>query len=169
MAYTDGSCINNGTVEARAGSGVWYGPDDPGNAAIRVPGEKQTNQIAKLLAILHVVKNTHGEKQLKICSDSQSRDSRNALFCTSATLPRGSTKKKVVKKSHSPPHPLPGSCTGNQCPLKSALANAKSLENICSQKLNQGFSPSTMMETLSRWAPGNVFGKTKTRTMKRGD
>ena len=27
--YTDGACSNNGNDGARAGSGVWYGPDDP--------------------------------------------------------------------------------------------------------------------------------------------
>ncbi|KAF9780845.1 hypothetical protein BJ322DRAFT_1011739, partial [Thelephora terrestris] len=51
--YTDGSCIGNGTAEARAGSGVWYAPQDPRNASIRVPGKAQSNQVGELLAILH--------------------------------------------------------------------------------------------------------------------
>jgi ribonuclease HI len=29
VVYTDGSCINNSTDEAKAGCGVWYGPLDP--------------------------------------------------------------------------------------------------------------------------------------------
>ena len=28
VVYTDGSCTGNGTAEARAGSGIWFGPDD---------------------------------------------------------------------------------------------------------------------------------------------
>ena len=34
VVYTDGSCIDNGTDEAWAGSGVWYGDNDPRNAAL---------------------------------------------------------------------------------------------------------------------------------------
>jgi len=71
IIYTDGSCTNNGTADARAGSGIWYGNEDPRNMAIRVPGEKQSNQIAELLAILHATKNTPGNQDLKICSDSR--------------------------------------------------------------------------------------------------
>ena len=69
--YTDGSCINNGTEEAKAGSGVWYGNNDPRNATIRVPGKKQTNQVGELMAILHVVRNTPGNQPLRIMSDSK--------------------------------------------------------------------------------------------------
>ena len=34
MVYTDGSCVNNGTEEARAGSGIWYGNNNPRNTTI---------------------------------------------------------------------------------------------------------------------------------------
>ena len=71
IVYTDGSCINNGSEEAKAGSGIWYGPNDPRNTAIRVPGKKQSNQIGELLAILHAIKNTPGNQTLRICSDSK--------------------------------------------------------------------------------------------------
>lgn len=71
VVYTDGSCIHNGTADARAGSGIWFGTDDPRNAAIRVPGDKQTNQVGELLAILHVVKSIPSDRPLKICSDSK--------------------------------------------------------------------------------------------------
>lgn len=29
VVHTDGACPNNGKHGARAGVGVWYGPDDP--------------------------------------------------------------------------------------------------------------------------------------------
>ena len=71
IVYTDGSCTGNGTVEARAGSGVWFGKNDERNAAIRVPGKKQSNQIGELLAILHAVKTAPGNVPLRIKSDSK--------------------------------------------------------------------------------------------------
>ena len=69
--YTDGSCTGNGSEDARTGSGVWYGHGDPRNAAIRVPGEQQTNQVGELLAILHAVKEAPTNRKLRICSDSR--------------------------------------------------------------------------------------------------
>jgi len=71
VIYTDGSCINNGTADAKAGCGVWYGNEDTRNMAIRVPGKEQSNQIGELLAILHAVQNTPGNQDLRICSDSR--------------------------------------------------------------------------------------------------
>ena len=71
VVYTDGSCAGNGTAEARAGCGVWYGTDDPRNMAIRVPGKKQSNQVGELLAILYAIKSTLGARPLRICSDSR--------------------------------------------------------------------------------------------------
>jgi ribonuclease HI/exonuclease III len=69
--YTDGSCINNGEENAQAGSGIWYGPNDPRNIALRVPGPTQTNQTAELYAILQGVKNTAKQDPLEIISDSK--------------------------------------------------------------------------------------------------
>ena len=34
IVYTDGSCVGNGTDDARAGSGIWYGSNDPRNVAM---------------------------------------------------------------------------------------------------------------------------------------
>ena len=59
------------TAEARAGSGVWFGTDDPRNATIRVPGREQSSQIGELLAILHAVKTAPGNEPLRIRSDSK--------------------------------------------------------------------------------------------------
>ena len=48
--YTDGSCINNGKKTAKAGLGIYFGPDDPRNTHRPIVG-KQTNNIAELSAI----------------------------------------------------------------------------------------------------------------------
>ena len=71
IVYMDGSCINNSTEEARAGSRIWYGNLDPRNTAICVPGKKQSNQVGELMAILHAVKATPGNRPLRIMSDSE--------------------------------------------------------------------------------------------------
>lgn len=48
--YTDGGCLNNGTEDARAGIGVYFGADSDQNLALRLPGPKQSNQRAELMA-----------------------------------------------------------------------------------------------------------------------
>ncbi|RDB23311.1 Transposon TX1 uncharacterized protein [Hypsizygus marmoreus] len=70
QVYTDGSCLKNGDEDARAGSGIWYGPDDGRNSAIRVPGEEQSNQTGEINAILQVAK-VSPMAPLHIISDSQ--------------------------------------------------------------------------------------------------
>ncbi|TFK83414.1 hypothetical protein K466DRAFT_440347, partial [Polyporus arcularius HHB13444] len=49
--YTDGSCIDNGLPDAKAGSGVWFATDDSRNIAERVPGDVQSNQTAEIFAV----------------------------------------------------------------------------------------------------------------------
>ena len=49
--YTDGSCLNNGTSRARAGYGVYFGPNDERNVAAALDGEK-TNNRAEMTAII---------------------------------------------------------------------------------------------------------------------
>ncbi|KAH9054137.1 hypothetical protein EDB87DRAFT_1568642, partial [Lactarius vividus] len=53
--YTDGACFNNGKANARCGSGVWIGPEDPRNDAIRVPGPRQSNQVGEIAAVIAAV------------------------------------------------------------------------------------------------------------------
>ena len=48
IAYTDGSCIGNGTSNARAGVGVYFGPGDDRNISERLEGSNQTNNRAEL-------------------------------------------------------------------------------------------------------------------------
>ena len=68
--YTDGSCSNNGETTARAGSGVWFGDDDPRNTSMRVPGPDQSNQTGELIAILHALRSTPPDRALTIKTDS---------------------------------------------------------------------------------------------------
>lgn len=51
--FTDGACSNNGSPEAKAGIGVYFGDNDPRNVSKRIEG-KQTNNVAELCAIIEV-------------------------------------------------------------------------------------------------------------------
>ena len=53
--YTDGSCIYNGTPRAKAGMGIFFGPNDSRNVSMRVEG-KQSNNTGELSALLHAMK-----------------------------------------------------------------------------------------------------------------
>ncbi|KAF2672447.1 ribonuclease H-like protein, partial [Microthyrium microscopicum] len=74
--WTDGACRANGTANARAGVGVFFGPNDNRNLAEKLPGERQTNQRAELTAI---------KRALDICPMNQScfiwSDSKYAIQC----------------------------------------------------------------------------------------
>ena len=71
VIYTDGSCINNGQEDAQAGSGIWYGENDPRNKALKVSGKTQSNQTSELYAVLQVARTTPKETPLMIKSDSE--------------------------------------------------------------------------------------------------
>ena len=49
--YTDGACSKNGSINAAAGIGIFFGINDPRNISRRIVG-KQTNNIAELTAII---------------------------------------------------------------------------------------------------------------------
>jgi len=49
--YTDGACSKNGTRNASAGIGVFFGENDPRNVSAKLLG-KQTNNLAELTAIV---------------------------------------------------------------------------------------------------------------------
>lgn len=51
--YTDGACFNNGKENARCGSGIWVSPNSQYNAALRIPGNEQSNQIGEVAAVIH--------------------------------------------------------------------------------------------------------------------
>jgi ribonuclease HI len=71
QVFTDGACFNNGKKNARCGSGIWYGPDDERNQAIRVPGEAQSNQIGELTAVIKAISATPPFQPLEISTDSK--------------------------------------------------------------------------------------------------
>lgn len=50
--YTDGACIHNGKTNSIAGYGIYFGENDPRNTFGRILGDKQTNNVAELTAIL---------------------------------------------------------------------------------------------------------------------
>lgn len=56
FVYTDGSCVNNGKPNARAGIGVYFGENDPRNISKIVDGDKHSNNTAELGAFLEVYK-----------------------------------------------------------------------------------------------------------------
>lgn len=68
--YTDGSCLNGGTQNAGTGSRVWFGPNDPKNAAIRVPGQNHSNQIGEVVGALRAIQKTPAFSPLDLLSDS---------------------------------------------------------------------------------------------------
>ena len=47
--YTDGACPNNGKGGARAGVGVWWGPEHPLNYSRRATGEKWAQKADEFL------------------------------------------------------------------------------------------------------------------------
>ncbi|KAJ3899542.1 ribonuclease H-like domain-containing protein, partial [Lentinula edodes] len=67
--YTDGSCINGNTPSARAGLGIYYGPNHPLNLAARVPGPQRNNR-AELYAILATIQCSQPMRPLNILTDS---------------------------------------------------------------------------------------------------
>ncbi|TEB24635.1 ribonuclease H-like protein [Coprinellus micaceus] len=69
--YTDGSCSENGTRNARCGSGLWYETADPRNRAVRIGLGESSNNVGELAAILVAVQTHTDVKQIRIATDSQ--------------------------------------------------------------------------------------------------
>ena len=72
--YTDGACSSNGMPDAKAGFGIYFGPNDPRNVSRQITG-KQTNNTAELIAIIEVYKIIKedieiNKKRIVIVSDS---------------------------------------------------------------------------------------------------
>tara|TARA_Y100000590_G_scaffold468169_1_gene649823 strand:+ start:1650 stop:2342 length:693 start_codon:yes stop_codon:yes gene_type:complete len=74
IVYTDGSCYNNGKRNAKAGIGIYFGPNDRRNISERITG-KQTNNTAELKAIIKTIQLLETEikegKNIMIYSDSK--------------------------------------------------------------------------------------------------
>lgn len=72
FVYCDGSCIHNGMPNAKAGIGIYFGPNDPRNVSESISGN--TNNIAELCAMIRVFDYVKGN--MTIVSDSK-----YALLC----------------------------------------------------------------------------------------
>ena len=73
MVYTDGACPNNGKGGARAGLGVWWNHGHKLNVSSRVKGDKQTNNVGEIQAIVRAIEvaATNDVKKLQINTDSE--------------------------------------------------------------------------------------------------
>lgn len=82
FVYTDGSCSNNGTKDAVAGIGIFFGNNDNRNVSKKIEGT-QTNNSAELSAIIHVYSiienDVRNGKRVTIVTDSK-----YALKCVSS-------------------------------------------------------------------------------------
>ncbi|OJT01591.1 Transposon TX1 uncharacterized 149 kDa protein [Trametes pubescens] len=69
--FTDGSARGNGSGNAVAGSGVWFGEGDPRNSSERVPYDSQSNQVAEIYAVAMAHRLTPPFAPMHIVSDSR--------------------------------------------------------------------------------------------------
>ncbi|EIW54202.1 uncharacterized protein TRAVEDRAFT_133000, partial [Trametes versicolor FP-101664 SS1] len=67
--FTDGSAVGNGSGNARAGSGIWFGDGDARNEGARVPYDPQTNQVAEMYAVEMAHRRTPPHAPMHIVSD----------------------------------------------------------------------------------------------------
>ncbi|KAM8953229.1 ribonuclease H1-like [Pelodytes ibericus] len=65
VVYTDGCCSRNGRLKARAGIGVYWGPNHPKNVAERLEG-RQTNQRAEIQAACKAVEQAKAQNITKL-------------------------------------------------------------------------------------------------------
>ena len=74
MVFTDGACPNNGKGGARAGIGVWWNYGHKHNVSERVKGEKQTNNVGEIQAIVRAIRlafEMKNVRKLQINTDSE--------------------------------------------------------------------------------------------------
>lgn len=55
VAWTDGACSGNGTDNARAGIGVFFGDSDPRNVSEKFTLDRPTNQRAEVYAVIRLL------------------------------------------------------------------------------------------------------------------
>ncbi|KAJ1570210.1 hypothetical protein NDA12_003756 [Ustilago hordei] len=98
IVYVDGSAINNGYANARAGYGVWFQNPDLRylNQQCRLSGDIQSNNRAELTAIIIALEIAPEDgRKLIICSDSQY--AMNTLFTSSPNPSITQSKSKVMR------------------------------------------------------------------------
>ena len=69
--YTDGSCENNGKLNAESSSGVWVEANHPLNRVLKNEGPKQYNQVGELMAVIAAVGTLLNYCKLTIVTDSR--------------------------------------------------------------------------------------------------
>lgn len=69
--WTDGSCLNNGKLNATSGIGVFYRIGDSRNTSSSLPSGRSTNNRAELCAILYALCTNLGSENVTIHTDSQ--------------------------------------------------------------------------------------------------
>ena len=67
--FTGRVCMNNGKVDAKCSSGIWFGRDHRLNKAIKVPGLDQSNQVGKLITVIATAEATPNYHELRIITD----------------------------------------------------------------------------------------------------
>ncbi|KDQ63180.1 hypothetical protein JAAARDRAFT_88231, partial [Jaapia argillacea MUCL 33604] len=67
--FTDGSCMNNGLMDAYCRSGMWFGKNDARNCAIKVLGTNHSNQIGELVAVICCLKSVNNFRPVTIVTD----------------------------------------------------------------------------------------------------
>lgn len=97
--YTDGSCMNNGSPDAVAGMGIWFGESDSRNVSEKVEG-KQSNNTAELGAFIRlysiIADDIIDGKKIGIVSDSY-----YAITCVTGygeTCSKNNWKKNIPNK-----------------------------------------------------------------------
>jgi ribonuclease HI len=80
--YIDGSCINNGSINAQAGYGVYFKKNDDRNESARVIG-KQTNNTGELTALIRAIEivTDELEKTIPIIKINIYTDSEYVIKC----------------------------------------------------------------------------------------
>lgn len=74
VIYTDGASKNNNKSYAKAGYGIYFGPNHKDNVSKPLPGPRQTNQRAELIAVLEaceIIMRRNDGKGYEIRTDSQ--------------------------------------------------------------------------------------------------
>lgn len=72
LVHTDGSCLGNGNESvARAGYSVFFGDGDSRNVSEPIVGDKHTNNVGELTAVIVAMEKSDPNKPLLIISDSK--------------------------------------------------------------------------------------------------
>lgn len=72
IVYVDGSCLGQGIGKKwRAGYSAWFGVNDPRNVSEPIAGDKHTNNVGEMMAVITALERSEPERDLLIVSDSK--------------------------------------------------------------------------------------------------